>query len=62
MARTVTQIALDPGDSSAQNPTVLYALANDGTMWAKQNVGRQVLHQPDQSEQPWVQIVNILQT
>lgn len=54
MARTITQI-------SAGSDTTLFALCSDGTVWRKDNVGSQVPHRQELSEQPWIEVETVLQ-
>jgi len=53
MARTVTQLATA---TDLDGNITLIALCSDNTLWRKNKLGKNVLHNPDQSEQTWVQI------
>jgi len=59
MARTVTQVTTGVDLDGA---IMLIAVCSDGTLWQKKQLGKTVLHQPNQSEQNWVQISNVPQT
>ena len=59
MARTVTQLATA---TDLDGDITLIVVCSDGNMYYKTNLTKQVLHQPDNSEQNWVQIAQVPQT